>query len=268
MAESLEYSLQQLGLEKNEAAVYLAALQLGPSPVQRISARAGVPRATTYLVLDALKREGLVTTYEQGKKTYYASQHPAQLEALLQHQENRVKVQKEMLGSLVPKLERIGQFLGTNRPRVRYYEGKDAFPAYRRDLLSKRKGQKIVRSVLDLTGLRKVVKDIDSLSQKRAKEHVRSRVLYVDPRGEYPVYDDPKVLREGEKIDSRAYPIPADVSIIGDSVGLMPYGDPFRAAIIDDPAIAQSLNSLFELAWRGAAHGKGKSARRSSRRRN
>lgn len=52
--------------------------------------------------------------------------------------------------SLVPELEGIGQFAESKRPRVRYYEGKESFQAFRRDLLSKRKDQKLVRGILIL----------------------------------------------------------------------------------------------------------------------
>ena len=253
MPDPLEHELQELGLEKNEAAVYLAALVLGPSPVQKIAQRAGVPRATTYLVLKALKQQGLVLTHEQGKKVYFTAGHPSQLQSVLERREIELRHQKHALEHLIPELEQRGQFLNSTRPRVRYYEGPEAFNAYRRDLLSKRKDQKVVRSVLDIQGLEKVVGNLDELTKKRVQEHVSSRVIYADPGNKYPVYEDKNVLREGRKVEDQAtYLIPADVSIIGNSVGLMPYGDPFRAIIIEDADVARSLVSLFELAWKGA----------------
>lgn len=252
MPDPLERELQELGLEKNEAAVYLAALVLGPSPVQKIAQRASVPRATTYLVLKALKQKGLVLTHEQGKKVYFTAGHPSQLQSVLERREIVLQHQKHVLKHLISELEQRGQFLNSARPRVRYYEGPDAFNAYRRDLLSKRKEQKLVRSVLDLQSLKRVIGDLESLSLKRAKEGVSSRVLFADPEDLYPIHDDRKVLREGREIvDHETYPIPADVSIIGNSVGLMPYGEPFRAVIIEDADVARSLVSLFELAWKG-----------------
>ena len=67
MANNLELELQHIGLNEREAKVYLAALELGPSPVQKIAQRAGIPRATVYLVLDDLRSKGFVTTYDEGK---------------------------------------------------------------------------------------------------------------------------------------------------------------------------------------------------------
>jgi sugar-specific transcriptional regulator TrmB len=251
MERNLIYELQQIGLDKSQAAVYLAALELGPSPVQKIAQRGKVPRATTYLVLDELKKKGLVSTYEQGKKIYYNAQHPSQLEGYLKKQESELQIRQKSLESLIPELEQRGQFPESVRPRVKYYEGKESFPAFRRDLLVKRSGQKEVFSVLNIDGLKKVIGNLDILTSQRVKEGVRSRVIFVDPNREYSVFNNQADLRMGREVDSSKFPVPADISIIGDSIGFMPYGNPFRAVIIDDPDIAKALKTIFELAWMG-----------------
>ena len=73
MANNLEIELQRVGLDERQAKVYLAALELGPSPVQKIAQRAGIPRATVYLVLNDLQGKGLITTYDEGKKTFFVA---------------------------------------------------------------------------------------------------------------------------------------------------------------------------------------------------
>ena len=79
--------LKRLGLKDKEAAVYVACLELGPSPVQQISRKAQVVRATTYVVLEALLERGLVTQYKEGKKTLFSAEPPRQLMRLLEKQE-------------------------------------------------------------------------------------------------------------------------------------------------------------------------------------
>ncbi len=256
MDRNFAYELQQIGLDKNEAAVYLAALELGPSPVQKIAQRARVPRATTYLVLDELKRKGLCSTYEQGKKVYYNAEHPSELEAYLKRQESELSVRKKTLESLVPELEKRGQFPESVRPRVRYYEGKDAVAVYRRDLMKARKGQKIVRGFTSIDGLEKIIGDLKSFSKQRVDEGVGSRTIYADPNNLYPKADNPDELREAKEVDPKQYPILADVGIIGDFVGFMPYEEPYRAVVIEDPIIARTIASLFELAWKGSGEKK------------
>lgn len=258
MEKNLTYELQQMGLEKSEAVIYMASLELGPSPVQRIAQRGKVPRATTYLILEELKKKGLVATHEHGKKTYFTAQHPSQLEGLLKAQENELAIRKKTIETLVPELEQRGQFAESVRPRVRYYEGKESFPAFRRDLLSKRKDQKLVRGILTMEKISQIVGNMGEFAKKRTSEGVASRSIYVSENSVVLPENDVETKRQSVKIDGKVSPIPADISIIGDCVGLMPYGDPFRAVIIEDKDIADAMVSVFELAWKGAEAEKGK----------
>jgi len=257
MEKNLTYELQQMGLEKSEAVIYMASLELGPAPVQRIAQRGKVPRATTYLILEELKKKGLVATHEHGKKTYFTAQHPSQLEGLLKQQENELEIRKKTIETLVPELEQRGQFAESVRPRVRYYEGKESFPAFRRDLLSKRKDQKLVRGIVEHDKFEKFVGNLGEFIKKRTSEGVSSRSIYASETVTYPE-NDPENKKESRKIDGKKYSVPADISIIGNCVGLMSYSEPFRAVIIEDKDIADAMVSVFELAWKGAEAEKGK----------
>lgn len=92
-----EADLTKLGLSDKEAAVYLAALALGAGPVQPIARRAQVARATTYLVLESLMKRGLVTQYEEGKKTVFVAEPPQQLAQLLEKQESVIQEKRQHL---------------------------------------------------------------------------------------------------------------------------------------------------------------------------
>ena len=60
--------LKHIGLSENEAKVYLAMLELGPSPVLEIAAKAGINRPTAYAQIESLKKMGLVSMQTKGKK--------------------------------------------------------------------------------------------------------------------------------------------------------------------------------------------------------
>src|SRR3990167_6712494 len=79
--------LMSLGLKDKEVVVYLSCLELGPSPAQVIAKKAGVVRATTYVILEELMNMGLVTKYKEGKKTMFSAEAPRQLLRLLERQE-------------------------------------------------------------------------------------------------------------------------------------------------------------------------------------
>ena len=63
MIDELKNGLKELGFSEKESEVYLAMLELGPAAVQDIAKKAGVNRSTTYVMIESLKRRGLISTY-------------------------------------------------------------------------------------------------------------------------------------------------------------------------------------------------------------
>lgn len=99
--------LTALGFTEKESLVYVAALALGPSPVQRIAERAGVKRATTYVMIERLASRGLVSTEKRGKKKLFSAAPP---EAILSHvdrQKEEVEARRRVCLEVLPELERF-----------------------------------------------------------------------------------------------------------------------------------------------------------------
>ena len=74
--ENLIHELSHVGLSDKEAAVYLAAMELGPAVVQDIAKKAEVNRATTYVMIESLASRGMMSTFVKGKKRYFAAEPP------------------------------------------------------------------------------------------------------------------------------------------------------------------------------------------------
>ena len=55
-------TLIKFGLSEKEASVYIALLELEVAVVQEIASAAGINRSSTYVVLEALQKRGLVNT--------------------------------------------------------------------------------------------------------------------------------------------------------------------------------------------------------------
>jgi sugar-specific transcriptional regulator TrmB len=78
--------LRHLGLSENEAKVYMAMLELGPSVVVEIARKSGINRPTTYVQIESLKKKGLVSTQAKGKKQFFIAESPDKLELLIEKQ--------------------------------------------------------------------------------------------------------------------------------------------------------------------------------------
>ncbi|MDA1169429.1 MAG: hypothetical protein O3A36_03770 [bacterium] len=250
-ATNLELELQKVGFEAREASVYLASLELGPSPVQKIAQRAGIPRATVYLVLDDLQNKGVVTTYEEGKKTYYVAEPPQHIADLVDENEIRVKQQKDTLKSLIPELTSRGQFEKGDKPMVKYYEGDKAVGAFLRDLLSHGSGE--VLNILNLDSATDTLKNaglsIDEVRARRAKQKIQSRVIYTNELDKA-INGYSTSERTAKFISRESFNFDADISIRQNSVFFIPYSNPLTGVAIENKAIASSMKNVFELLWK------------------
>lgn len=248
--DNLELELQRVGLDEREARVYLSALDLGPSPVQKIAQRAGVPRATTYLVLDDLQQRGLVSTYEQGKKVYFIAQHPTQLGEIIKHQEDELKLRQLALKELVPELEKRGQLEKDEQSVVKYYQGEGGLNGYLRDLF-RITGSEILSLMDHEESERLVSKSNISWDQiaKRRKQHGIKRRLIVGGKNPEQLK---KVHKSGQAIflPNDVLNLRSDIDVIGDYVGFMPYKEPIRCVLIKDKNIAHTLSTVFETLWK------------------
>jgi len=111
----LEKTLKNYGLTEKQAKIYLACLELGSAPVQKISQKAGLPRSTCYEVLEFLKQQSLVSVFSKKKTKYFSAVDPKGVIGL-------AKEKVSLLEQALPEFEAVyGQ--AKNRPTVRFYQG-------------------------------------------------------------------------------------------------------------------------------------------------
>ena len=117
-----DQELIDLGLSEKEAAVYLASIQLGPSPVQKISNKSRVNRATTYVIIESLMEMGLMSKYDEGKKTFFVAEKPERLVNYFEEKGRDLKDKIFKINQIVPELNSLYNDL-SDKPKVKYYEG-------------------------------------------------------------------------------------------------------------------------------------------------
>jgi len=94
----IQKAIEQLGFSSKEAKVYLAALHLGESHISDIAAMVKMPRSSVQIIIDKLHNEGLINFYVMRRSKYWVAENP---ERLLQNLENREKIIREVMPSLV-----------------------------------------------------------------------------------------------------------------------------------------------------------------------
>ncbi len=113
--EETKNNLIQLGLSKQEAMVYLAALSLGKSLHKTLAEKAGVKRPTLYDLLPGLKERGLISETVVGKRKYLVPEDPSKFLELKRNQLDRIEQDLPSLRSLLAS--------ANTKPGIEIYEG-------------------------------------------------------------------------------------------------------------------------------------------------
>ncbi len=117
--------LAEYGLSEKESLVYLAMLELGPASVQDIAKKAGVNRATTYVMIESLKRRGLMSTFDKGRKTFFVAESPEHLKRLSETELRAAEEKANRLKQSLPLFMALFNSASASKPMVRYYEGEE-----------------------------------------------------------------------------------------------------------------------------------------------
>lgn len=252
--DELKKELEHLGLSDKEAKVYLAALEMGPSPVQDISHKAHVNRATTYVMIESLAARGLMSTFQKGKKRFYVSESPDRLMSIIQVKQKELAEKESELEKVMPLLTNLYNAEGA-KPQVRYLEGQEGIETVRQ-IFEKLSGDFIqIYPREDVLASEEFVHGRDDhkgrLRHQEVKAGVTARKLIL--------VDDPAKLEnenigigQARVIPRSDFPIHGEITVRGNHIFLFSYKSAVLACVVISHEIAEVMRAMFELAWRGA----------------
>jgi sugar-specific transcriptional regulator TrmB len=246
--------VRQLGLDENEAKIYLALLELGPASVTEITKAAGITRTLGYVVLEKLGIDGLVTRATgRGKKIRYSAEHPRAVIQFVKNKKNAWERRIEKAEGLLPDL--LSLYKVDNKPIIRYQEGTEGLKT-------------LFEESLESTTEILAVTDVESWQDKdlwdwakgynRQRNHrkVKERILLLDtPQGRawvknyrpspYTVYR--WVTREQAK---GLLEFGGELNVYENKVVIALPKKPHRLiAVVEGPVLANILRSMFEIVW-------------------
>lgn len=249
-----ENELKHLGLRDKEAAVYIACLQLGPAPVQQVSRRAQVVRATTYVVLESLMAMGLVTRYKEGKKTLFSAEPPRQLMRLLEKQREDIDEKQHDLELLLPELQVLMKTV-EGRPTVRYFEGMEGLRAIRREMMMYSQPGDVWYSFTPMDHFEAIFRsEEDSFYRQRVAKGIRSRVIFStrSPKLTRELLAASDTWSERRFLSSDLFPSSSGMTVYRDRIAIGQFTGKIGGVVIESAQMADMLRRLFEIAWAGA----------------
>ncbi len=247
--EHLIRDLVHLGLSEKEAEVYLALLELSPATIQDVAEKAAVNRSSTYLLVEALRERGIVSTTVEGKKQLFIAEPPERLLAIVRMQQKELEEKERTLLSSIPMLNAVYNAKNA-KPRIQYFEGMQ-WASTVRDLLFEAEGEIIQIVPLDQS------ETIADILKKRPDHFEKLRAENIPVRG-LMVMDVPDATKipdvpnaQMRVVSGREFPVHAEITVRGDTVLLFSYKSNLLSVVITNAEFAESIRALFNMAWHG-----------------
>ncbi len=247
-------NLIDFGLSEKEAKTYVAVLELEMATANEIARKSGVNRSSTYVVIESLKKQGLVSMTD-GKtvKKYVATPPETLLSQANKRAEKSEKVRK-MIEEIVPSLEALHKDT-KHKPKVFVYEGRENVEALYYKELTGFQPKTDFRTFEDMAEIDKFMptfmeKDFIERKSKgvllrsinpnnKENQEVMKKYKYLNS-----VDDNQLIPTENFKFSHK----PIGVAILEDGVSFYSLRESF-AIVIKQKEIADALKNIFDLAW-------------------
>lgn len=245
----LEKELEKIGLNENEAKIYLLALELGKSSIKELSEQSKIKRGTVYNVIDSLLQKGFLAIGHEKNRKVYIAESPSNLNLLFDVKQHELEERKKAFEKLFPELDILFNSSDV-RPRVKYFEGNSGALSLKEEYL-KTKSKKI-DNILFYDNSFKSLPEAKKYTTERVKKKIKSRFLYISKIGRDLNLEngDKTELRESKYVPYASFPFNIDLSIFDEKIVIQhKKSDKFLAVLINNKEIADSFRLFFDLAW-------------------
>ncbi len=243
----LKNALAEYGLSEKEANVYLTMLELGPASVQDIAKKAGVNRATTYVMIESLKRRGLMSTFEKGKKTMFVAENPERLRKLAEVEMRQAQEKEDRLKQALPQFLALFHSAQSQKPVVRYFEGEEGVRTCR-EVMMQSHGE-----IINFVAVNEMSARVAKMDERSRHEYARKmhgRILFaVKPGTEAPLFD--KTNWKLRELPYQNAPFTGETLLFDNdkSMIIVISDEKPMAFLVESREVFDILKALFEAAW-------------------
>ena len=239
----LEEILINIGLNKKEALVYLATLELGDSPASDIARRTKLNRISTYDILKKLIANGFIKKYTKNRIQYFTAIDPESIRSDFRKKYMDLK-------SAMPDLRRM--YGKTTHPRIKYYSGLESIKKVYADTLTSKTE---ILNYADSKSIRQIwPKYADEYIKERVKRKIYLRgIAPNDDYGRKVVSYNETSYREIRLVNTKEFEFANEIHIYDDKVAIISFGkEEIVGMIIESPEVANTQRAIFLMAWQFA----------------
>lgn len=237
--------LIKLGLTKSQAKTYIALVRGGKLTPAQLAKQTSESRTAAYAALDKLVELGLAKVDEESKTRCYLPASPAALESFIEAQRRELADNFDQLQSSMPQLLTY-YYSFQPEPGIKFYQGEKALIEVYKDQLRSRQDVYLVRTPADEQHFGHQLYHYMKL---RAQQGQKAYVIAPDfpSAKEYSAKNDKELKREMTWVPVKSYTAPVEISVYGNKVAYISFGDELSATIIDSPQIAEAMRQVLAL---------------------
>ena len=245
--------LEEIGLTKGEAKVYMALLDIGSSTTGQIIKTAHVSRSKVYEMLEKLASNGLVSFVIRENVKYYEAASPIVIMDLIEKRRAVLAVQKKSLEKTVAVLAQRHN-LRRSPQTAHVYEGFEGIRTiYKLVLENMKSGDEYFACQVEPEVFKGDFVDfIREYHKQRAKKGVKVKLLSSEENRTV-VAKAMSGLR-GMEIRFTGRPLPLATLVFGDRVATFVWGSDPMGVVITSRTIASRYERFFTYLWKTSKH--------------
>ncbi|MFH1585920.1 MAG: helix-turn-helix domain-containing protein [archaeon] len=229
--------LQEVGLTKTEAKIYLVLLDLGSSLAGEITKKSELNRTIVYYSLDKLIEKGLATYVIEANRKVFKPVNPDRFIEILKEKEENIE---KILPNLKEKFDSLKQ-----ESEAKIFRGKKGIKSVFEEIL--RTDQDYL-----IFGAEGKFKDLfpdyfHNFNIRRMKQGIKVKVIY---------NERVRNQRKGKLKDvqmkflPKEFDFPSTTQIFGDNVSIVVWSEPPFAFVINSKEAVKSHKNFFNLLWK------------------
>jgi len=248
---TIESTLENIGLTKNEIKIYLALLELGQTTSGAIIKKTGIHTSKVYDGLERLLEKGLVTYVIISNTKNFKAVDPDRLMDFLEEKKRKISEEEQQIREVLPRLK-LMQGLVKDETQAEIFQGwkglETVYSLLRKTVkkgdtnyvLGASKGEdeetvkKFFNKHLSLLALKKIKQKI--IYNEEARENIHEQ-------HKHPELFEVKYMQNTT---------PAEINIWADKVMIVILTKKPTAILISNPKVAESYKTFFNLLWEAA----------------
>jgi sugar-specific transcriptional regulator TrmB len=233
-----EQILEEAGLSKNEAKVYLSLICLGCTTAGQIAKHSKVPRPNVYDALERLQQKGLVSYTVRDEKKHFEVSDPNALMGM-------IKEKEKMLNKLMPKLMMNQQISAGSE--VQIFEGMKAVQNMFYNFLA-------INQTLYVIGAPKIAIELigqflEEFHRKRAEKKMNMTLIYNSDAENRVRYINQNMPYTTARVLSTEFDAPITTHICGDQVVFILWHANPLVIRVKRADLAKAYKGYFDILW-------------------